>query len=98
MRQTCRVPRPADHEGHGLRFEFPRVTRGRSVVRAVQQFMREFVNEGCELHSGRETFEEPNAPTARRAKGAVKVVDRFECDALPKNRGPERSRLAAGIT
>jgi hypothetical protein len=56
------------------------------------------VHQRSELRGGRETVQESNASAARRAQGAVKVVDRFERNALTENRGLEQSRLGAGIT
>jgi hypothetical protein len=60
--------------------------------------VRVLVNEGRELHGGRETVEEPNASAARRAERAAKFVGVLEGDALFENRRFEQGRLCAGIT
>lgn len=59
--------------------------------------MRVLMNEGRYLHGGRETVQQPNPFAARRTERAVKVIDRFDSNALPENRGLEQRGLVAGI-
>ena len=55
------------------------------------------MNEGRELHGGRETVQETNPSAARRTERAAKVIDRFDGNAPPKNRGLEQGGLVAWI-
>ena len=85
------------HEGYGFRFELSRFTRVWTIVSVVQHVVRVLVSESGELHRGRETVDEPNVSAARRAQGAAKIVNRFERNALPEDRGPEQSCLGGRI-
>jgi hypothetical protein len=64
----------------------------------VHHLMRVFMNEGRELHGGRETLQDPNPFAARGTERAAKVIDRFDGDALSEYGGLEQRRLVAGIT
>src|SRR5262245_9704620 len=55
------------------------------------------MHQGRELHGWRETAEEPNPFAARRTERAAKVVDRFDGNTLPENRGLEHRGLVAWI-
>jgi hypothetical protein len=59
--------------------------------------MGKFMNESRELHGGRQAVQEPNAVVARRTERAAKVIDRFNCNALVKNRGLEQRGFVAWV-
>src|SRR6266404_4626432 len=79
----------ADDEGHGLRFKFARVTRGRAVVGAMQQTVCVLVGEHEEGLCWRKTVQDPNAFANRGPERAAKVIGRLDRDPLFKDGGTE---------
>jgi hypothetical protein len=87
----------ADDEGHGLRFKFARVTRGRAVVSTMEQTVCVLVGEHEEGLCGRETVQDLNAFACRGPERAAKVIGRLDRDPLCTDGGTEGVRLPARI-
>jgi hypothetical protein len=84
-------------EGHGLRFKFARVTRGRAVVGTMQQTVCVLVGEHEEGLCGRKTVQDLNAFTCRGPERAAKIIGCLDRNSLFKDGGTEGVRPPAGI-
>ena len=56
--------RLADDEGDGFGFCFTDAARGLPAMRLMEEFVCELVREGCELLSGRQSWEEGDVRSA----------------------------------